>query len=163
MSLKIYLANGLFSEADRMYNEVIYDQLTKQGYEVYAPQKNMAINDKTKSADSIAIYEGDRNRLEWCDVLLVVLDGLVIGPGAAAEIGYMAAKNKKVLGLWTDTRESSKTVIPAKVDLLSVFAENQFAYINLFVVGAIKQNGYLVGSREEMMEKFLLLKEELKK
>lgn len=159
--MKIYLANGLFSEADYLYNEILYKQLTDAGYEVYAPQKNTKINDKSKSADSRMIYHGDVERLEWCDVLLVVLDGLVVGPGAACEIGYLAAKGKPVIGLYTDSREPSKTINAGKVELLNTIAESQFAYINLFVVGAIKENGEIVGSRDEMMVALKNLEEKI--
>jgi nucleoside 2-deoxyribosyltransferase len=150
--MKIYLANGLFSEAELDYNEKLYSELIALGHEVYAPQKNTAINDKTKSADSVAIYEGDTDRLEWADTIVAVLDGVVIDAGVAAEIGYMAAKGKRILGLVTDSRESSKTIIPAKVELLSSPAENQFPYLNLYVIGAIKKHGYVFTSRQQLMD-----------
>ena len=71
MDKKIYLANGLFTLADRKFNEEIYKSLKEiDGVEVYAPQFNLAINDKTKSASSIPIYEGDTERLEWANILL---------------------------------------------------------------------------------------------
>ncbi|MCQ3907328.1 MAG: nucleoside 2-deoxyribosyltransferase [Mycoplasmoidaceae bacterium] len=63
--IKIYLANGLFNAADRLLNEVIYKELLKvNGIEVYAPQFNLAINDKKKSAGSKPIYEGDTAKLQ---------------------------------------------------------------------------------------------------
>ena len=149
--MKIYLANGLFSESDFMYNEILADQFIAMGYEVYAPQRNTAINDKTKSADSIAIFDGDTEQLESSDILVAVLDGIAVDPGVAAEIGYMAAKGKKIYGLLTDGRESSKTVNVAKIDMLSGVAENQFAYVNLYVVGAIKRNGKIFTSRQDLI------------
>jgi nucleoside 2-deoxyribosyltransferase len=148
---KIYLANALFSEADLIYNEFLYRQLKELGFEVYAPQNNMAINDKTKSADSIAIFDGDTEKLEWADAIVAVLDGPVIDPGVSAEIGYMAAKGKLILGLLTDSRESSKTVNPDKISFLSSPLENQFPYMNLYVVGAIKKFGNVFTSREDLL------------
>jgi nucleoside 2-deoxyribosyltransferase len=150
--MKVYLANGLFSEADFMYNEVLYKELVELGAEVYAPQKNTAINDKSKSADSIAIYNGDTEKLEWADVIVAVLDGLVIDPGVAAEIGYMAAKGKTILGLMTDSRESSRTLNDSKVIALRQPLESQFIYANLYVVGAIKSHGKVFTSRTELYE-----------
>jgi nucleoside 2-deoxyribosyltransferase len=149
--MKIYLANGLFSEADFMYNEILYKELTDLGVEVYAPQKNTAINDKSKSADSIAIYNGDTEKLEWADAIVAVLDGLVIDPGVAAEIGYMAAKGKTILGLFTDSRENSRTVNDGKILSLKSTLENQFAYANLYVVGAVKKHGKIFNSREDLI------------
>jgi nucleoside 2-deoxyribosyltransferase len=152
---KIYLANSLFSEADLNYNDFLYRQLTEIGLEVYAPQNNMSINDKSKSADSVAIFNGDTEKLEWADAILAVLDGPVIDPGVAAEIGYMAAKGKTILGLFTDSREPSKTVNAAKVSALSSPLESQFTYANLYVVGAIKKFGKIFTSREDLMSYLL--------
>jgi nucleoside 2-deoxyribosyltransferase len=149
--MKVYLANALFSEADIAYNEMIYDRLTEAGFEVYAPQKNAEINDKSKSADSIAIYWGDTEKLEWADAIVAVLDGPVVDAGVAAEIGYMAAKYKTIYGLFTDSRESSRTIIPSKVELLSKTAESQFPYVNLYVVGAIKSNGEIFTSFDDLL------------
>ena len=150
--MKIYLANALFSESDISYNEMIYDELRMAGIEVYAPQKNTAINDKTKSADSIAIFRGDTEKLEWADAIVAVLDGPVVDAGVAAEIGYMAAKGKKIYGLFTDSREPSKTANDAKKGLLSSTAESQFAYVNLYVVGAVKANGNIFTSFDDLYE-----------
>ena len=155
--IKIYLANGLFGIADRMYNDVIYDALVKEGYEVYAPQKNLAINDKKASAGSIPIYDGDTDRLKWCDVLVAVLDGQDLG--VATEIGYLAAyneyhKDKKVLiGIYTDCRDASKTMSDAKnKDMKKGLAESQYSYINLYTIGAIKKYGVVVDSLDKVIK-----------
>jgi len=150
--MKIYLANGLFSEADYLYNEILIDQLKALGHEVYAPQRNFAINDKTKSADSIAIYHGDKEQLDWADCLVAVLDGIAVDAGVAAEIGYFAAQEKIILGLLTDSRENSKTVNAGKIEALKSELENQFMYVNLFVVGAIKDNGKVFTKRQDLLE-----------
>lgn len=170
---KIYLANDLFSEATLAYNDMLYNKLVEMGFEVYAPQKNTSINDKSKAADSIAIYNGDTDKLKWCDILLAVIDGPVIDPGVAAEIGWIAGyndadrynkimaqmygedsnDNKLILALYTDTRDGFKTAIPAKNDMLaSGPGESQYCYANLYVVGAIKQYGKIFGSSEELFK-----------
>jgi nucleoside 2-deoxyribosyltransferase len=149
---KIYIANGLFSEADYNYNELIADELISMGYDIYLPQRNEAINDKTTSANSVQIYDGDGAELDSSDILIAVLDGPVIDPGVAAEVGYFAAKGKTIYGLLTDSRESSKTFVESKVEALKHPAENQFNYANLFVIGAIKKNGKVFLSRRELMD-----------
>jgi nucleoside 2-deoxyribosyltransferase len=150
--MKVYLAASLFSESELSYNEMIYDELRMVGIEVYAPQKNTAINDKTKSADSVAIFRGDTEKLEWADAIVALLDGPVVDAGVAAEIGYMAAKGKKIYGLLTDSREPSRTSNDAKKALLSSTAESQFAYVNLYVVGAVKANGNIYTSFDDLYE-----------
>jgi len=149
--VKIYLANGLFCQADRMFNEIIYKKLKELNVEVYAPQFNLAINDKTKSASSLPIYEGDTDKLKWCDILFAVLDGQDLG--VATEVGWVAgyneavAKNKQklIIGIYTDNREASKTHSPAKNKDMVVkgIAESQYPYINLYTIGAVKKFGVL--------------------
>lgn len=171
---KIYLANDLFSEATLTYNEMLYNKLIEMGFEVYAPQKNTAINDKSKSASSVEIYNGDTEKLEWSDILLAVIDGPVIDPGVASEIGWIAGFNesnsylntvatmygdeepkpkKIILGLYTDTRDGFKTATPAKTNMmLTGSGESQYCYANLYTVGAIKKHGKLFGSSKDLFE-----------
>lgn len=171
---KIYLANDLFSEATIAYNEMLYSKLVEMGFDVYAPQKNTEINDKSKAADSIAIYNGDTEMLEWCDILLAVIDGPVIDPGVASEIGWVAGFNesnsylntvasmygddepkpkKIILGLYTDTRDGCKTATPAKTAMMVMGnGESQYCYANLYTVGAIKKHGVLFGSSKDLFE-----------
>lgn len=143
---KIYLANGLFVAGDRLFNDFIYDALVKNGFEVYAPQKNLAINDKKKSASSKPIYEGDTAKLKWADILLAVIDNQDLG--VATEIGWVAGyndvskKKKMIVGIYTDCRDASKTMSKEKnIDMAKDVAESQYSYINLYTVGAIKKYG----------------------
>lgn len=182
MKNKIYLANGLFSEADLEYNKILYTEMTKLGYAVYAPQFNMSINDKTKAANSIDIYNGDTNELKKADILVAVIDGPVVDPGVASEIGWVAGYNesegildyvsglygdeshsrkKLILGLYTDSRDGHKTYLEVKNNLLKEgVAESQYPYVNLYTVGAIKKYGKVFGSKEELFE---YLRENIKK
>lgn len=164
---KIYLANGLFNESDLMYNEKIYNELIALGYDVYAPQKNASINDKTASATSIPIYEGDTAKLKEADILVAVLDGIVIDPGVASEVGWVAGWNesdneeKLILGLYTDTRDFSKTHSENK-DANSIsngVGESQYSYVNLYTVGCCKKYGKVFNSLSSLIE--YLKKQEL--
>ena len=162
MDKKIYLANGLFTLADRKFNEEIYKSLKEiDGVEVYAPQFNLAINDKTKSASSIPIYEGDTERLEWANILLAVLDGQDLG--VATEIGFVAGWNeahkdqpkeqKVIVAIFSDNRDASKTCSEEKNrDMVNLgIAECQYPYINLYTVGAAKRFGKVFGTVEEAL------------
>ena len=155
--LKIYLANGLFSLADRNFNDLIYERLIAEGYLVYAPQKNLSINDKRKSANSKPIYQGDTAKLNWCDVALCVLDGQDLG--VATEIGYLAGineyikKKKIIIGLWTDCRDASKTSSKEKnIDMSNSLAESQYPYINLYTIGAIKKYGIVLDNLDDCIK-----------
>ncbi|QSF13861.1 nucleoside 2-deoxyribosyltransferase [Mycoplasma sp. Mirounga ES2805-ORL] len=152
---RIYFANALFSKADTTFNAEVVKKIRGLGkYEVYLPQENLSINDKTKCATSKDIYKADKDELDKSDILVAVLDGLVIDPGVCTEIGLFAATNKKIIGLTTDPRKtgSSKLDDPKLKLIADELVENQFAYFNLFVIGAIKQNGKVVSSVEELIK-----------
>ena len=164
MKRKIYLANGLFSEADYNYNELLANQIDELGYDLYVPQRNTAINDKTKVASSIPIYQGDTDELLSSDIIVAVIDGPIIDPGVAAEIGVIAGINeiisshtrKKILALYTDSRDGTHTPsgdpLNTKAQLLQGgIAESQFSYANLYVIGAIKKYGIVFSSRDELL------------
>ena len=164
MKKRIYLANGLFTIADRKLNEEIYEKLKNEidGVEIYAPQFNDAINDKTKSASSIDIYDGDTEKLEWSNILLAVLDGQDMG--MATEIGFFAGwneahksepeKQKLIVAIYSDNRDISKTYSEEKnIDMLRHgIAECQYPYINLYTIGAIKSFGKVFATVEEAVE-----------
>ena len=77
MTKKIYFAAPLFTEMETRYNQYVVD-LIRDKYgdqvDIYLPQENEAINDKTQFADSLAIAQGDNAELEEADILIAVLD-----------------------------------------------------------------------------------------
>ncbi|UUD36925.1 Nucleoside 2-deoxyribosyltransferase [Mycoplasmopsis californica] len=153
---RIYFANALFSQAEVMFNKTLIEKIRElKKYTVYAPQENMSINDKTKSADSVDIYRADKNELDRSDILVAVLDGLVIDPGVAAEIGIFAQSKKPILGLITDSRKTGHMQgNDPKLEIIKTkVAESQFMYFNLFVIGAIKENGDVFDNVDDLISK----------
>ncbi|MGM9950548.1 MAG: nucleoside 2-deoxyribosyltransferase [Lysinibacillus sp.] len=152
--MKAYLANGLFSIGDRYVNERIAAELRKkiEGIELYVPQENDAINDKSAYADSLAIAAGDLAYLEKSDVLIAVLDGVEMDSGVAAEIGVFSTFNRPIIALFSDVRQQGRDNSKKIQALVEDGTENQFIYRNLFVVGLIKRNGVIVGTIEELAD-----------
>lgn len=152
--MKAYLANGLFSLGDRLVNEqlavAIRDAISS--IELYVPQENDAINDKTAYADSLAIAQADLEMLRKSDVLVAVLDGVEIDSGVAAEIGAFAMLNRPIIGVFTDVRQQGRDNMQKIEALVRDGIENQFVYRNLFVVGLIKRNGIITTSIEEAVK-----------
>ena len=152
--MKAYLANGLFSLGDRLVNEqlavAIRDAISS--IELYVPQENDAINDKTAYADSLAIAQADLEMLQKSDVLVAVLDGVEIDSGVAAEIGAFAMLNRPIIGVFTDVRQQGRDNMQKIEALVRDGIENQFVYRNLFVVGLIKRNGIITSSIEEAVK-----------
>ena len=164
MAIKAYLANGLFTEADRAFNEVLAARLRKEfsWIDLYVPQENAALNDKTGYADSKTIYWGDNKYLDEADILIAVLDGATIDEGVCTEVGRFATlreleicnenqTHRYVFGLYTDVRQQGADN-PKKIDALqNEVAENQFSYRNLYTVGAVKANGKIAQSSDALI------------
>lgn len=151
---KGYLGNGLFSMGERLVNKIISLRLRGEikDLDLYVPQENPAINDKSAYADSIMITHADLGELKRCDFMVAVLDGNTIDEGLCGEVGYAYGKEIPIFGLWTDVRQFGRDN-KQKVDaLIEDGAENQFMYRNLLIVGMIKDTGGLYSSVEDLTE-----------
>lgn len=151
--MKAYLANGLFSIGDRYVNEVLAKAIRQAvpSIDLYVPQENDAINDKSSFADSLAIAEADLTSLQQSDVLIAVIDGVEIDSGVAAEIGAFSSFNRPIIALYSDVRQQGRDNTKKIDALIEDGTENQFIYRNLFVVGLIKRNGVIVSSIEDVV------------
>lgn len=180
-TMKVYFAAPIFTEAHQMYNEYIAQKIEAKfpGIDIYLPQRNKSINDKTKCATAEDICVGDfDNNLNNTDIVIAIVDGDVPPIGTTLEIGYfsrmcqeekdnynkawkkaktvdermsLTAPHRKIISLYTDTRECSNTINDAKVEKLNEFAECQFSYINLLLVGALKRYGTMCRSVDELL------------
>lgn len=160
--MKGYLANGLFSIGDRLVNELVASQLRSEfsDIELYVPQENEEINNKSQYADSILIAKVDTEKLMESDFLIAVIDGVEIDSGVAAEIGMFSTTGKPIFALFTDIRQLGRDN-KEKIDaLIKDATENQFVYRNLFVIGLIKQTGG--GIFSEIKDLIQAVKEKIK-
>ncbi|MGC6767474.1 nucleoside 2-deoxyribosyltransferase [Enterococcus sp. LJL128] len=151
--MKIYFAGPMFANADLRYNEHLVGKIREltSELEVYLPQENGAINDKTAYADSKMIALADTEKVLESQLLVAVLDGLTIDAGVASEIGVAYAKGIPVLALYTDTRQQGADN-SKKLAALKDIAENQFHYLNLYTVGLIKLNGDVYSNEEAFLK-----------
>ena len=150
--VKIYFGAPLFSVGEQLFNEQVVKELREEfddEVEIYLPQENEAINDKSGYADSKMIALADTQYLDEADILIAVLDGAVIDPGLASEIGYAYATGKSIIGLYTDVRQGTYGN-QLKINALDELAESQFSYINLYTVGLVKLNGVVVSNLTEL-------------
>ena len=151
--MKIYYASPLFSNMERRYNTYLVEKI-RSAYpstEVYVPQEQMGINDKSAYADSIAIATFDTDALLASDLMVAVLDGASIDVGVATEIGVAYQASIPVLGLYTDSRQQGADN-HQKLEALQEIAESQFSYINLYTVGIVKMNGAVLATEEELIK-----------
>ncbi len=142
---KIYFASPLFDDATRDWNVKIVKAIREKfNVEIYLPQENAEINDKSNAdamITSVDIFNLDTEKLAKSDILIANLDGgLEIDSGVACEIGYFSSlceqdPSKTMLGLISDIRWNASNGAPG---------EQHGVYKNLYVVGAVKKYGQLV-------------------
>ncbi|SHF09984.1 Nucleoside 2-deoxyribosyltransferase [Atopostipes suicloacalis DSM 15692] len=155
MTLKIYFGAPLFNEMEQMYNAHVVKQIREKygdKVDIYLPQENDSINDKSGFADSLAITQGDNDYLEEADLLIAMLDGVTPDSGLSAELGYFYSMNRPILGLYTDVRQGTHGN-QEKIEALDDLAESQFSYINLYTVGLVKIRGEMLNSSKALVEK----------
>lgn len=155
MTLKIYFGAPLFNEMEQMYNAYVVGKIREtygDKIDIYLPQENEAINDKSGFANSLAIAQGDNGYLEKADLLVAVLDGVTPDSGLSAELGYFYSMDRPILGLYTDVRQGTHGN-QEKITALDEIAESQFSYINLYTVGLVKLRGEMIDSSERLIEK----------
>ena len=95
--IQVYLAGSMFCEADRMYNALLAQKIRERvgdKIDLYVPQENLSINDKTKCANSHDIFRGDYNRLQRCDIFIARIDGDIPPSGTSAEVGIMSQRRQ---------------------------------------------------------------------
>ena len=150
---QIYFASPMFSEGDLAYNRYVKELILKDfpDINVHLPQEVESINDKEAYADSIMIAQADTQAVLESDIMIAVLDGLVIDPGVASEIGIAFQADIPILGIYSDTRQQGASH-PKKLEALQEIAESQFSYINLYTVGLVKQKGEIVSSAKELVK-----------
>lgn len=153
--MKAYVANGLFSEADRDFNNKLVTKLREEFPKVdfYLPQENFSINDKSTTVSSIDIAIADMTELRASDFIIAVIDGVEIDSGVAAEIGASHMLHIPIFGLCTDVRFNNDD-LEKKMELIKFDPmENPVMYRNLFVTGLIRlTSGTISKTIDEVIE-----------
>lgn len=115
---KLYFAAPLFSDSERVFNELLTAEIERIGYSVFLPQRdggelrNPGAELLSRTERRRQIFEIDYKQVIDCDVLLFILDGRVPDEGAAVELGIAythresTGHDRKLLGLHTDSRST---------------------------------------------------------
>lgn len=150
---KIYFASPLFSEMELAFNQKVANEIRQAlpELEIFLPQEQAEINDKQAYADSKMIAKLDTQAVLESDILVAILDGQIIDPGVASEIGIAYQAGIPIVGLFSDTRQQGADH-PDKIKALQEIAESQFAYVNLYTVGLIKLRGTIVSRSADLVE-----------
>lgn len=157
---KIYLGGPMFTYADVTNNLRLAKKLRSVGFEVYCPNENDAINDKTRTDLSAEkIHQADITELESSNIFLCQV---AEDSGTMWEAGYMNCLEKKVdpdfywgcIGLATDIR------LQTPPDVNKPGVDNQSMYLNQFVIGGLKLSLGVFTDEDELIRKLLLIEGE---
>ena len=156
--LKIYLGGPMFTYADIANNLRLAKKLRAFGFEVYCPNENLSINDKTRTdITSEKIYLEDIERLKSSNVFLCQV---AEDSGTMWEAGFMDCLSQMrwddaylgCIGLATDIR----LLTPPTPEKSGV--DNQSMYLNQFVIGGLKLSLGVYQDEDSMIERLLALK-----
>jgi nucleoside 2-deoxyribosyltransferase len=110
MTITIYIAGPMFSQAEKRYNKEICEHLEELGYGTFLPQRDGSdVDELLRSGldwDQVnqQIFDEDTDGIRNSDIVLFVMDGRVPDDGACVEIGYAYALGKECVGFKTDPR-----------------------------------------------------------
>jgi len=107
MSVYIYVAGPLFSEAERDYLERMVEKLAhccglNPVSNFFLPHRDGG--ELGKGPPRKHIFALDIGKIRSADIVVALLDGQDSDSGTCVELGYAYALNKKVFGLLTDFR-----------------------------------------------------------
>lgn len=109
--IRTYLAAPLFNDRERAFNAALADMLGRH-CEVFLPQRDglllaeLLAEGVSQDVAETRIFERDRTALNYCEMLVAVLDGAHIDEGVAFEIGFAHARGCLCLGLQSDVRRA---------------------------------------------------------
>ncbi|MBI2105473.1 nucleoside 2-deoxyribosyltransferase [Candidatus Woesearchaeota archaeon] len=103
--MKIYVAGCLREEKDRNQLEEVEKVCRKFG-ETYLPHRDKGLF--VEGMDPEPIFKENSDRIDWCDVIVAVLDWRGISSGTAWELGYAYAKKIPIIALVEDKKTIHK-------------------------------------------------------
>lgn len=150
--MRIYLGGPMFTYAEVVNNLRLAQKLRDNGFEVYCPNENDNINDKTRSdITAEKIYLADVRELENSNIFLCQV---AEDSGTMWEAGYMDCLSKYVdskkyigaIGLATDIR------LQTLPDPKKAGIDNQSMYLNQFIIGGLKMSLGVFTSEDKLIE-----------
>jgi len=145
MAKLAYVAGPLFSQAERVYLELMVDTLAKVSSldpiaDFFLPHRDAGETGKGFSRKDI--FELNLQHLTSSTIVVGLLDGQDADSGTCSELGYAYARGKKIFGLLTDFRaHHSADIEPHRP--------------NLMVWGVCEEGGTLFDDLDSLSEAFV--------
>ncbi len=103
--MNIYVAGCLREKKDRDKLEEV-DKVCRKFGKTYLPHRDMGVFEDGMNSEPI--FSENRDRIDWCDVIVAILDWKGISSGTAWELGYGYAKKIPIIALVEDKKTINK-------------------------------------------------------
>lgn len=128
----LYLAGPLFTEAERSFNETLRDVLS-EFFEVFLHQEIGLIGEMTKygigpSESSRQIHHACMKPPKKCDIILIILDGMMVADSSAFELGITHMRKVPKYGYLSDDRILPKS--PSINPMIYFSLDKIFTYLD---------------------------------
>lgn len=97
--MRLYLAAPLFTQAERIFNAMLAQELRAFGHKVWLPQ-----DQEPRERAAADIFAMDVSGIDNSDLLVANMDGPDPDSGTSFECGYAFARLKPVIAFRTDLR-----------------------------------------------------------
>lgn len=141
MSLKLYLAGPLFSDAERAWLDGVAERLRGEGFDCFVPHEHFG---EGPAPSPTEVFRIDAAGVRGANVLVAWLDGPMVDDGTACEIGMFAQlvasgdpQYRGIVGIVSDWRVVRRR------------GRVEGDGMNLFVVGAIESAGTVCWSIDD--------------
>lgn len=155
--MKAYIGGPMFIESQIKYNLILAESIRAAGIDVYCPNENIEINDKSRAdITGEKIYRHDIAEMMSSNVFVCQVADCA---GTNWEAGFFDCLSKHVnpsrylgvIGLCTDIR------LFTAPDPNKPSFDNQTMYLNQFMIGGLKCSLGVVTSRDELLRRLVEL------
>jgi len=100
----VYIAGPLFNTHERRYLDDIANQLEREGFDTFLPQRDAGVITDWNHATRKRVFDVDVAALDRCDICVALLTGADHDSGTCVELGYLYGLHKPCFGLTDDLR-----------------------------------------------------------
>lgn len=157
---RVYVGGSLFNEAQINQRLSEAEYLYECGVDYYCPIQNEEINDKSNLPTASDIYFGDLDQLLNCNILLADISNEDVG--LATEIGILVGYNVQAK---LEGKKPPYLIVAHNSDIRIADAHNYKGVAipvgwNQFLIGAVLENGVILGSSDDAIDYIVNLKED---
>ena len=104
MKSRVYLSGPIFSLAEIAWASRIKEAIEEK----FSDRVEVIWPNEIQAKSKEDVFARNVQSLEYCDILIAILDGTQVDDGTAWEMGYHWARGRKAIGIRTDFRKAGE-------------------------------------------------------